>query len=54
MTRLKNLMAKQNKRSLCACGCDERKTSRKMKFLPGHNQSRKDTRKDRDMEKKLQ
>jgi hypothetical protein len=28
---------KQDKGSLCRCGCGERKTKRKRHFLPGHN-----------------
>ena len=28
---------------MCACGCGQRKTSRKKKYVPGHNQQRKDT-----------
>ena len=30
-------MAKQDKGNVCACGCGERKSSRKRKFLPGHS-----------------
>jgi hypothetical protein len=30
-------MAKQDKGWYCACGCGERKTSRKKKFAPGHS-----------------
>lgn len=30
-------MSKQDKGITCACGCGERKTSRKKKFVPGHN-----------------
>lgn len=29
-------MAKQDKGALCRCGCGERKTSRKKKFVAGH------------------
>jgi hypothetical protein len=29
-------MSKQDKGIMCACGCGERKTSRKKKFVPGH------------------
>ena len=30
-------MRKQDKGIMCACGCGERKTSRKKKIVPGHN-----------------
>jgi hypothetical protein len=30
-------VAKQDKGSMCACECGERKTSRKKKFAPGHS-----------------
>jgi len=43
--REENAMAKQDKGSVCACGCGERKTSRKKLYVQGHNQTRRDTRK---------
>jgi hypothetical protein len=30
-------MATQNKGALCRCGCGERKTSRKKRFVAGHS-----------------
>ncbi len=38
-------MAKQDKGLLCRCGCGQRKTSRKKHYAPGHNQTRRDTKK---------
>lgn len=30
-------MARQDKGPICACGCGEKKTMRKLRFFPGHN-----------------
>jgi len=30
-------MARQNKGSICPCGCGEKKTSRKLRYAPGHS-----------------
>ena len=46
------LLTGQNKGALCACGCSSRKTSRKMKFFPGHNETRRDTRWNSDLKDK--
>jgi hypothetical protein len=32
-------MSKQDKGSLCACGCKTRKPNRKRRFAPGHDQN---------------